>query len=139
MRKASAALLLAGATGVLTAGLSAPALAATEAAASVCTIEVLSLKANDLQEETNDGDEIKVKLDDTMHGPWDFVHGQTRSASLNSPDEAFVNSVTVTLYEQDTVFRSKIDSFVSSCSVGDHTAVLSDSRALYTMTYRITS
>jgi hypothetical protein len=137
MNKVRAALLLAGATGLLGAGLSAPALAATGSAATICNLEVLSLENFELED--NDGrDEIKVQLASTVHGPWNFWDGTFRSTSLNSPDRNFSGTLTVSLQEQDVVSKRTIDSFVTTCALGDHTVALTDNDGVYEMKYRIT-
>ncbi len=107
-------------------------------AAAVCNLEVLNLTANDLQEETNDDDEIKIVLGGTKFGPWDFVDNQFRSNSLLSPDKDFVGSMVVSVREVDALTYSTIDDFTAFCFPGDHNVVLSDDKAIYTMNYRIT-
>jgi hypothetical protein len=140
MKRTRAALALAGASGVLVAGLSGPALAAPAAAAGVCNLKVLSLQANDLNEETRDGDETRIELGDSRFGPYDFLDDQKRTASLGDVNEDFVGSIQVALVEDDLIGDDPIGAaFTQSCTPGTFTKVRSGSGAIYTLVYTVTA
>lgn len=135
MKKFRTALLLTGTAGLLTAGLSTPALAASSAVSTVCMIDVNQIINYDLQEENNDGDEIKLKLGSTMFGAWDFGAGWSRTDSLGEPQASFTGSLTMTLYEVDALTRSTIESHSVACSPGGGTAEFEGNGAGYLMHY----
>jgi hypothetical protein len=138
MTKFRKALLLTGTAGLLTAGLSTPALTASAKVSTFCTIEVTRLEAMDLKEE-NGKDEIKIRLGDTWHGKYDFERvNQWRSESLNEPIENFSGSVTVTLYEVDLVTRTRIAGISVPCTRGNYTADFEGNGAGYEMKYTVT-
>ena len=125
---------------VSTLGIVAGAVAFTAApahATPVCNLEVVSLTSWELND--NDGeDEIKIGLDSDIYGPWDMPDNWERNASLGQPDEDFVGSIDVTLYEQDLT-RQTIDVDPVSCAIlGNRTLSLDGNGAIYRMVVNIT-
>lgn len=137
MNKFRTVLLLTGTTGLFAAGLSTPALAAPSAVSTVCTVEVTRLQAYDLKEENNDGDEIKLKINDTWHGPWDFTAGQVRTGSLGRPTENYSTTATLTLYEIDLVTRTRIAGISVPCSPGSFTEEFEGNGAGYQVSFTV--
>ncbi len=140
-KKASAGFLLAAATGLFTAGLSAPAQAAAgqaAAAAVVCNFDVNSLTVWDRQEENSDGDEIKFTLAGSWFGPWDYpVDNWERNASLNNPNKNFTGTLEMRLYEIDAVTRTEIDRFTTDCTVGTRDQLLENNDTIYEVNYTV--
>jgi len=129
------ALTLAATTGLL--GSFAAVASPPAQGASVCTFEVLSLTAWELQD-SNGTDEIRFKLGDDVYGTWTFWDNWQRNDSLGHPDESFLSTVSFTLYEMDGVVRQTIDTDPASCTVGTHTMDLIGKGAIYELEYRIT-
>lgn len=111
--------------------------AAPAQASHVCNLEVVSLTSWELND--NDGnDEIKIGLGDDVYGPWDMPDNWERNASLGQPDEDFVGSIDVTLYEQDAT-RWTIDTDTVTCNIlGNRTLSLDGRGAIYDMVVNIT-
>jgi hypothetical protein len=117
----------------------ASAFAATPAhAATVCNVDIVSVKAWDL----NDGDgrdEIKLKLGDSPYwGPYHFWDGTYRSTSLGNLNKDFTSTVKLGLHEQD-VARQTLDEYTIGCTIlGERELLMEGKGAIYTVVVNTT-
>ncbi len=105
--------------------------AAPAQATTVCNVDIVSVKALDLND--NDGrDELKIKLGDSPYwGPFNFWDETYRSTSLGNLNKDFTSTVKLGLHEQD-VARQTLDEYTIGCSIlGQRELVLEGNGAIY--------
>lgn len=129
-RTAARATALTLATTGLAAG-SAVLVAAPASATTVCNVDIVSVKARDVNDK--DGrDEIKLKLGDSPYwGPFHFWDETYRSTSLGNLNKDFTSTVKLGLHEQD-VARQTLDEYTIGCTIlGERPLVLEGKGAIY--------
>lgn len=110
---------------------SAALLAAPAHATTVCNVDIVSVKARDVND--RDGrDELKIKLGDSPYwGPFHFWDETYRSTSLGNLNKDFTSTVKLGLHEQD-VARQTLDEYTIGCSIlGQRELVLEGNGAIY--------
>ena len=138
------ALTALGAAGLVLAGLGpvgSPAAAAeTSAAADVCRVRVLSVQAQDLQEDQQGSDEVFLRLGDARTVQRSYFDGQKRN-TLSDGDDHFSGSEPVALIEHDNGIGNNdlIDAATLQCETRQVTSTLRDVSAdtVYTVVWRV--
>jgi hypothetical protein len=134
-----------GAAGMVLAGLGPVSAHAAEpegraAAADLCLVRVLSVKAENLQEDNQGSDEIFLRLGDASTRQRSYFEGQKRN-TLSDGDDHFTGTETVRLVEHDAGAGNNdlIDSGSLRCTTGQVTSTLRDSAAdaVYTVVWRV--
>jgi hypothetical protein len=130
------------AAGVVVTGFAVPASAASD----VCTLTMIKLTAEDLQEERGNGDEISVRLGDTRYprtGYVKYTHaGESHTADdFGAQPERFVSSVAVGVTEVDPLFSDPIgdNPLVETCHAGARAPYpFHGDGAIYVLEYTVT-
>jgi hypothetical protein len=124
----------AAAVGLVSSGLLGGAAALTAApahATTVCNVDIVSVKARDVND--RDGrDELKLKLGDSPYwGPFHFWDETYRSTSLGSLNKDFTSTVKLGVHEQDLT-RQTLDEYTIGCGIlGQRTLVMEGKGAIY--------
>lgn len=127
----------AAAVGLVSSGLLGGTAAVTAApahATTVCNVDIVSVKARDVND--RDGrDELKLKLGDSPYwGPFHFWDETYRSTSLGNLNKDFTSTVKLGVHEQD-VTRQTLDEYTIGCSIlGQRTLVMEGKGAIYEVT-----
>jgi len=132
------------ATGLVLAAVgTAPAQAADPASrgpGDLCKVRVLSVQADNLQEDNQGEDEIFLKLGETRTTQRTYFLGQKRN-TLGDGEDHFFGSERVKLIEHDNGVGNNdlIDSARLQCESGQVISTLTDSSAdtVYTVTWRV--
>lgn len=137
MNKRYPAMLLAVVAGVGSVVL--PTAVAPASAASLCQIEVTSIR-NYENQDNDSQDEIRFDLGDDEHGTFTFNEGQTRNISLGTPTETTTgSSVWFRMREKDSVVYTTLGTRWLTCNDGDHeSAPLDDNGGGYILKYTTT-
>lgn len=136
------ALPAAAAAGLVLAGMGALPAQADDSSArgpgDLCKVRVLSVQADNLQEDIQEQDEIFLRLGDARTVQRPYFLGQKRN-TLGDGEDHFTGIERVRLVEHDIGANDVIDSGRLECRTGQVTSTLNDSTAdtVYTVVWRV--